>query len=119
MPTEYKHRNRLTSIVNAARGFSHASEGKNFVIHLLTGITVILFAYWLPVTTTELFTIIILITLVLTAELFNTAIEELSDVLIKEHHPGIARVKELSAAAVLTVCIGAAIIGVVIALRYC
>jgi diacylglycerol kinase (ATP) len=46
----------------------------------------------------------------LAAEMFNTAIEELSDALVQEHHPGIAKTKELAASAVLLLSIATLLI---------
>ncbi len=92
--------------------------GRNFRIQLALGLVTVIFAYYLPLTTTDREMIILLVALVLAAELFNSAIEELSDALIKEHHPGIAKVKELAAGAVLFVAIAAAIIGLYIFIPY-
>lgn len=75
-------------------------------------------AYYLPLLTTERYLIIMLTAIVLSAELFNSAIEELADVMIQEQHPGIARVKEMSAAGVLLLSLAAAIIGIYIFTPY-
>lgn len=99
------------SFASALKGFKHGLKGRNFLIGASIGAGVITVAYQLPLTTTEQFIILLLIACVLAAELFNSAIEELADVLIQEHHPGIARVKELSAAAVVIFVIIAAVIG--------
>jgi len=49
--------------------------------------------------------------LVLAAELFNTALEKLADHLHPEDHPAIGAVKDCSAGAVLLVCAGAGLVG--------
>ena len=49
-----------------------------------------------------------------TAELFNTAIESLSDLVSKDHHPEIKFIKDVSAAAVLLSAIAAVITGAII-----
>ncbi|ACC76510.1 diacylglycerol kinase [Paraburkholderia caribensis] len=51
-------------------------------------------------------------TLVLAAELFNTALERLADHLHPEHHPAIGAAKDCAAGAVLLVCAGAALVGI-------
>ncbi len=52
--------------------------------------------------------------LVLAAEAFNTALEELCDMLRTTHDPHVAKIKDLSAAAVLITSIGAFVSGIVI-----
>ncbi len=61
---------------------------------------------------------ILAISSVLAAEAFNTALEELCDKFQPTHDPHIAKIKDLSAAAVLLVVIGAFIVGVVIFLPH-
>ena len=56
---------------------------------------------------------------VLTAELFNTAIEELVRVLHPDTDPRIGRVLDIAAAAVLVASITAAIVGLVIGYTLC
>ncbi|MDH3325244.1 MAG: diacylglycerol kinase [Gammaproteobacteria bacterium] len=50
--------------------------------------------------------IVIMITAVLTAELFNTALEELCDYVQPEHHDAIGKIKDVAAAAVLMASAG-------------
>jgi len=114
----HKHSSTIGSIKNASKGILHGATGRNFKLQILAGIAVLALAYYLPLLTMERYIVIMLIALVLSMELINTAIEELADALIQEHHPGIARVKEISAAGVLVVAITSAIIGVGIFLPY-
>ena len=51
---------------------------------------------------------------VFAAETFNSAIEALADALHPAPHPGIGRAKDLCAAAVLIVALGAALIGLLV-----
>lgn len=51
-------------------------------------------------------------TAVLTAELLNTAIEQLADHLHPEQHAAIQRVKDCAAGAVLMMCVGAVGVGI-------
>ena len=53
---------------------------------------------------------------VLAAELFNAAIEQLSDHLHPERHPAIRAVKDLAAGAVLVACLGAIAVGLLLLL---
>jgi undecaprenol kinase len=52
---------------------------------------------------------------VLTAELFNTAVEHLADHLHPEVHPSIRTVKDCAAAAVLVAVAGAVAVGIALA----
>lgn len=54
---------------------------------------------------------------VFAAELFNTAVEELADHLHPEIHPNIRVVKDCAAAAVLVASLGAAGVGVALAVH--
>jgi diacylglycerol kinase (ATP) len=54
----------------------------------------------------------ILVVLILAAELFNTALEELADHLHPQRHPCIQRVKDFAAAAVLILSLGALWVGI-------
>ena len=113
-----RHTNIIQSAHSALRGHKHGMSGRNFRIQLAIGLVALFCAYYLPLTTTDREIVILLVAIVLAAELFNSAIEELADTLIQEHHAGIAKVKELSAGAVLFVAIAAAIIGLYIFIPY-
>lgn len=104
------------------RSFRYAFEGlntffatqHNAIIHLLITIMVFIAAVFFNVSKGETLAIILVVTLVWTAELFNTAIEKLADTVSKEFHPGIKFIKDVSAAAVLIAAAGAFITGLVI-----
>ncbi len=83
------------------RGWLHASTERNFRLLIVAGIIAITLLAFFAVPVPERIVIIVLIFVTLVAEIFNTAIEELADALVQEHHPGIAKVKELAAGGVL------------------
>ena len=56
--------------------------------------------------------LILAITIVITAETMNTAIEFLADAVTKEHHEIIGHAKDVAAGAVLVAALGAATIGI-------
>ena len=89
------------SIASALRGWAHALRERSFLLLLLAGLIALILLAIIHISGPGWVISIILIAVTLAAELFNTAIEELADALIKEHHPGIAKVKELTAGAVL------------------
>jgi diacylglycerol kinase (ATP) len=55
---------------------------------------------------------------VIAAELFNTAIEKLVDLVSPERHPVAGQVKDIAAGAVLICAVAAAIIGLIIFIPY-
>lgn len=95
----------LRSIQGAFRGFIHAGTERNFLILLGSSIVAYILLAFFEVNSTMKVIVLLSCSFTLAAEMLNTAIEELSDTLIKEHHPGIAKTKELAASAVLLLAI--------------
>jgi diacylglycerol kinase len=91
----------LSSMRSALKGLLHALKGRNFLLLLCSVLVAIGLLVYFRIDTIPSLIVIALCVSTLISEIFNTAIEELSDALIKEHHPGIAKTKELSAGAVL------------------
>ena len=89
-------------------------QERHFKIHALLAVVAITAGFYFNITTVEWFVVLICSGAVFTAELINTAIEQLCDIVHKENHPGIKLVKDLAAAAVLVSAITAAIAGMVI-----
>ncbi len=90
------------------------STQRNFRIHLLMAALVILLGIGLHISTMEWLVVLICIAFVLFAELINTAIEKLCDVVQQEIHPQIKLVKDIAAGAVLASAVMSAVIGVII-----
>ncbi len=84
------------------------------IIHLVAALAVMVLNYILEISRLEWLITVILIGVVIAAEIFNTAIEKLADRVTTEQDDLIGRVKDLSAGAVLVVCIAAAVGGVII-----
>lgn len=70
--------------------------------------------FFFGITRTEWIVIILCIGVVIAAELFNTAIEKLVDLVSPERHPIAGQVKDIAAGAVLVCAVAAAIIGIII-----
>ena len=87
---------------------------RHFKIHTASGIVVITAGLFFKVSSMEWLVILVCIASVFTAELINTSIEELCNIVHKENHPGIKLVKDIAAGAVLIMAIAAAISGAVI-----
>lgn len=77
-------------------------------------ILVIFFSFLLQISTLEWLIVIFCIGLVLTAEIFNSAIEVLTDIVSPESNPRAGLVKDMAAGAVLIAAITSAIIGLII-----
>ena len=102
--------------------FKYAIEGiissfkteRNMKIHVLAMIIVIALGFFFKLDKVEWCFIIIAIVSVISAELFNTAIETVVDMVSPERNPKAKLAKDIAAGAVLVVAIGAAIIGFVV-----
>jgi diacylglycerol kinase (ATP) len=106
---------RIRAFGFAFKGFARAAKNENaFRIHLLATVVVILLGFIFSVSTAEWMFLSFCIVIVLTAELFNTAIEKLCDLYSKEKDERIAYIKDISAAAVLISVLGAVVGGAVI-----
>jgi diacylglycerol kinase len=91
-----------------------AKDQKNIKIHLLIAVCVLAASILLKISRMEWITVICCIGLVICSEIFNTAIEKLADHVSPERNSEIKQVKDLAAAAVLTLCIVSVLIGLLI-----
>jgi len=73
----------------------------NFRIHLVLAVIAGIFAVVFNISVYEWLAAVFCIAFVITMEMLNTAIEKLCDVVQKEFHPGIKKVKDIAAGAVL------------------
>ena len=106
---------RLESFKYAFKGIANmfASE-PNASIHAIMMILVIIAAVFFSVSLTEWCLLSLSIAAVFCAEAFNTAIETLTNLVSPDHHPLAGKTKDVAAAAVLLMAIGAAIVGLII-----
>ena len=111
--------NRILSFKYALEGIKEAiKEEPNFKIHLLAGFLVIVAGILLQLSRLEWATILILIGLVISVELTNTALEAAVDSFTSENHPGAKLAKDISAGAVLVAAITSLAVGLVIFLPH-
>ena len=87
---------------------------RNMKIHVLIMLLVIIVGILLKISKIEWFICIILFTLVISAELFNTAIETIVDMITTEKNEKAKIAKDVSAGAVLILARGSAIVGLMI-----
>lgn len=101
------------------KGFGYAFSGilatfkteLNFRFHFFVAIAVLLFGLLFRISLFEWFWVSLAIALVMAAELFNTAIEALSNAISLSFDPFIRKAKDASAAAVLVVSVFAFLVG--------
>lgn len=105
------------------KSFKHAFNGvaflvrneRNAQIYIVATILVLLMSYWLQISANEWIAVCIVISLVFATEALNTAIEKLADFACnKEIHDSIKNIKDMGAAAVLFVAMGALVVGIII-----
>lgn len=108
------------------KSFSHAFRGlitaikseRNVKIHLAVTVVVFAAAYFFKVEAWAWAVLAVTCALVITAELFNTALERLCDKVEPNLCPVIKEVKDIAAGAVLVCAIASVVVGNVIFWRY-
>ncbi len=107
------------SFKNAFAGLWWAlSTQPNFRVHLVLSALAILAGFYFGITQTEWAIIIFTIVLGLSAELINTAIESMTDLITKEWREEAKIAKDVAAGMMLTVAAGAFCVALVIFLPY-
>ncbi len=86
----------------------------NMQIHLLAAIVVVAAGIVLQINTTEWCLIVFAIIGVWVAEMFNTSIELLTDLVSPDYHELAGKVKDIAAGAVVLATLGAVVIGLVV-----
>ena len=95
-----------------------AKTQRHMLFHLITAILVLVMALLLRLTLHEFALLALAITLVLFAELVNTAIEVVVDLVSPEFHPLAQRAKDVAAGAVLLASVGALVLGYLAVSRF-
>lgn len=99
----------------AFRGILFAFKTQiNFRIHIIVAILVICAGFFFKIKPMEWLSIIIAISLVLAAELFNTAIETLVDLVSPDYNERAGLIKDVAAGAVLIAALASIIIGIIV-----
>ena len=113
--SQFSLRSRLESFGFALRGVAFVLRSQhNAWIHLGATVAVIGTALYLDLPRADWFWLILAITGVWCAEIFNTAVEQLADAVDSEPNPSIGRAKDAAAGAVLIAAMGAAAIGFIV-----
>ncbi len=86
----------------------------NFRLQILFAIMALFLAYIFQLRTYEWIVVILLIVLVLVMEIFNTALEQFTDLLKPRLHHYVKVIKDIMAASVVITALGALIVGLII-----
>lgn len=114
-----RHRTLIESFGFAWQGIKYALvNDQNFKIHLAAAILVIAFTIYFDVSPFEMGILGVMIILVITTEMINTAIENMVDLITKEHREEARIAKDVSAGMVLIASVGALVVGFLIFAPY-
>ena len=110
------------SLLNRFKSFSYAWSGikellrteHNTWVHLFLTVIAVILGLIFNIALGEWTALIICVTIVWTAEIFNTCIEKLLDFISTDRHPQIKNIKDMAAAAVLIASWAAVIVGAII-----
>lgn len=112
-------RHHTISLKNAAYGIFYAIKTQpNFTVQILVALFVLILAQTVKVSEAELAILVFTILLVLTAEMINTAIEAVCDLVTDNWHKDAKIAKDVSAGMVLLTSFGAIIIAMIIFAKY-
>jgi diacylglycerol kinase (ATP) len=114
--------NEKFSIIDRIKSFKYAFNGlklffiydHNGRIHLFAGMVAIGLSFYLKISGLEWIAILSVISAVFVAEILNSALEKLADVVSPDYHPKIKVVKDLAAAAVLVAAFLAVAVGFIV-----
>jgi len=98
----------------ALDGLKSAVSEQVFAIFCVVGLVVFAAMFAFEVSLYEKIILILTVTFVMTLELINSRIERVLDIFQPNQDPNVKVIKDISAAAVLLACFGAAIIGILI-----
>ena len=116
MLSREKNKRKFTSSVrDCINGFKFININEdNFKREIFLGIIALLISYIFKISKLEFIIIIIMIGLVLTCEVINTAIERLVDLVSPSYNKLAGEVKDIMAFSVFLMCIISLIVGVII-----
>ena len=111
----FHNRRILKSFIYACRGIYQALKYEaNMRVHLFAAVSAILCGIFLRILPYEWLMLLLTITLVIFAELMNTALEANVDLVTKQRKPEARIAKDVAAGAVLVTSLNALIIGMII-----
>lgn len=102
----------------ALQGFRFARAGLNFKVQSAVAVFVLAAGLFFRISSLEWVSVVLAIALVLSAEVFNSAIEQIVNFISPGIHPLAGMIKDLAAFAVLLIAIGAFVVGLIIFVPY-
>ncbi|MDQ0594715.1 diacylglycerol kinase [Chryseobacterium ginsenosidimutans] len=107
------------SFLNAFRGvFLIIKSERNFLLEFLAFLVNIILIFYLKLSTIDTIAVLIVSFGVLIAEIFNTAIEKICDIIQPEFDKRIGFIKDISAGAVILMVIVAVVVGIIVYWKY-
>ena len=104
----------IKSFGYAIQGIVTAMREQNFRFHVLSAVIVMIAGLFTGLSIMEWIIIVLVITLVIGAEMFNTAIERVVDLVSPDYHPLAKQAKDIAAASVFVFAICSVIIAMLI-----
>lgn len=109
----------MNKISQFVKSFGYAIKGiavavrteQNLQIHLVAVVVVVVAGVKLQVSTAEWMVLVLCFGIVISAELINSAIEKLVDLVSPEYNAKAGLIKDIAAGAVLVVAMAAAVVG--------
>ena len=115
----YDFKKQMRSFKFAWKGImTCAGHEQNITFHLIVAILVVVAGFVFDITKAEWAAVVICIGMVITAELFNSSIERLVDMVSPQWQKIAGEVKDIAAGAVLVTAAAAAIVGIIVFLPY-
>ncbi|MBL1220468.1 diacylglycerol kinase family protein [Chryseobacterium sp. L7] len=107
------------SFINALRGILlMAKTERNFQIELAAFFINLFLIFYFKLSTVDAALILMASLSVLSAEIFNTAIEKVCDIIQPDFDKRIGFIKDIAAGAVLVMVVGSVIVGIVVYWKY-
>lgn len=108
------------------RSFGYAWKGircvvgkeQNLSFHLIATICVVVAGCFFHITRMEWIAVLLCIGMVIGAEMFNSAVERIVDLVSPQRHPLAGQIKDIAAGAVLVCALTAMIVGLIIFVPY-
>lgn len=99
----------------AFRGISYVFlQESNMHVHLIAACAVVILGIVFHLSAAEWCAICLCIGAVIAAEMFNSALETLTDLVSPQHHPLAGKAKDIAAGAVMLIAITAVVVGLII-----
>lgn len=107
------------SFLNAFRGvFMMTKTERNFQIELLAFVINLFLIFYLKLTTIDAALVLMASVAVLSAEIFNTAIEKICDIVQPNFDKRIGFIKDIAAGAVVLIAMASVIVGILVYWKY-